>query len=239
MRYALFSLFALSVVSLAGCSMEKNDDRQIASALSCLDSAQTSTDADNCQAKVAGLDSQQASLIRCSANLIAQGVTGTRLASAFSQLNKAPASGTQSSQMLSFLVFSKSLPLDTADLTYSNCTKAGVQSVAGLASMIQAATTIASVAGTFGVDPATLDPSSPSFNSAALTTLANNLYSSGDNTKKAVIGQVAITAAASLCGAGSSLTSQDVCKRLTAAIAAGNGDNATIGNSLLNQLLHP
>jgi hypothetical protein len=240
MRFVLLSCLTLSTIVLGACSMEKSDDRVIASALSCLDSAQSQPAADACQAKVDGIDSQQASLIRCSANLIAQGVTGTRLATAFTQLNKAPASGTQSSQMLSFLVFAKAYPLDTSDLTYTNCTKSGVQSVAGLASMIQAATTVASLAGS--LDGSTLDPSSPSFNSAQLTTNANTLYNDGSASglaKKATIGQVAITAQASLCGTGSSLNSQDICKRLNTAITAGGGDAATIGQALLNQLLHP
>lgn len=233
------SFFALSFF-MTGCSMEKDEDRKIASALSCLDTAKNSTDSDSCQAKVDGMDSQQASLIRCSANLIAQGVTGSRLASAFSQLNKTPGTGTQTSQMLSFLVFAKNLPLNTADLTYTNCTKSGVQSVSGLASMIQAATTVASLAGT--LDGSNLDPSSPSFNSAQLTTLANTLYSDNSASateKKSTIGQVALTAQSSLCGTGSSLNNQDVCKRLNSAITSGNGNAAQIGQALLNQLLNP
>lgn len=224
----------------AGCNKESSDDVTIANATSCLDSAQTAAAADACQLQVSGMTSQQASLIRCSANLIAQGITGSRLASAFTQLNQSTTSGTQTSQMMSYLVFAQSLPLDTAALTYTNCTASGVQSVAGLASLIQAATTIASLSGAT-LAGSSLDPSSASFNSAQLLSLATSLYSDNSATgvaTKTTIGQVAVTAQASLCGTGSSLSNQDVCTRLNAAIASGNGNSAQIGNALLNKLLN-
>lgn len=230
----------IAVVFSVGCSMEKDEDRTIASALACLDSATTSTQSDLCQAKVNGMTSQQSYLIRCSANLIAQGVTGSRLASAFSQLNRPPTTGTQSSQMLSFLVFAKNLPLNTADLTYTNCTLSGVKSVSGLASMIQAATTVASVSGS--LEGGTLDPASPSFDRNQLTTIANTLKndnSAGATTKKSTIGQVALTMQSSLCGTGSSLSNQDVCTRINSAITTGNGNTAQIGQALLNLLINP
>jgi len=52
----------------------------------------------------------------------------------------------------------------------------------------------------------------------------------------AAIGAAAQSAQAAYCGTGSSLSTQDVCTKLNAAVTIGAGDASNIGKSLLNLL---
>lgn len=242
-KFSSLALTALAAIAFLACSQENEEDRKIAAALACLDAAKTMADSDICQSKVSGMETEQAYLIRCSANFIAQGITGSTLASAFSQLNKTPATGSQTSSMLSFLVFTKTSALNTSALTMSNCAKSGVQSSKGLAAMVSAASAIAATCPLAicptGLAGSPLDPASPSFNADQLRSLASTLAGGGDTATKDTIGQAAVAAQAAICGTGSSLSGEDVCKKINAAIAAGAGNTVTIGQNLLNAILSP
>src|SRR5690606_37701218 len=115
-RYQNFRMHSLVMILaatfLGACSMENEDDRKIAAAMACIDGAKNEVDADLCLQKIEGLTSKQSYLIRCSANMIAQGFTGSRLASAFQELKDNE--GNKTASMMSYLVFAKDLPNHTA-----------------------------------------------------------------------------------------------------------------------------
>lgn len=242
LKSSILMLAALPV-ALSGCSRENESDRAVASALACLDVATDATSADACVQKVEGIETSQAYLIRCSADFIAQGLTGTRLATAFQQ-QKNPASGgsNQTVAMAAYLVFSPSITAHTAEITVDNCNKSGVPSVIGLSAMVSVATTIATMTGSL---PTNLDPSNPgSFDPEALKQSVSNLLQNAQNNpndptvvaQETAIGQAALSAQTAYCGAGSSLSTQDVCTKLNAAISTSSGDAANIGFTLLQQL---
>ena len=232
-------ILALSAFVLGACSMESDDDRKIAAGIKCVDEAKSSSDADVCLAKVEGLTSAQSYLIRCSANMVAQGFTGSRLASAFQQLKDN--NGNKTTAMMAYLVFSPSITNHTSSITLSNCTASGVASVTFLATMIRTASIAANLGTEFpalglGSCGAACDPTSGSFNSAALQTQLNNLYAQNNAEANATIGTLAVTAQSTYCATGSTMANQDVCTKLNSAITNGAGNTASIGYSLLNLL---
>lgn len=235
------SALALAAVSLlvTGCAKENDEDRQIAAGVACLDSAKTSSDADVCLAKVAGNSSAQAYMVRCSANLIAQGFTGSRIASAFQKLKDTPSGASnQSAQMMSYFVF-KSITNHSAADAVTNCTASGSKGLITLANTAKVATVAVQAMNAGGI-PANLDPSNPSsFDPAALQSTLSNLYNnaSSHTDDVASIGAAVVSLQSSACGAGSSLSTQDVCKRINTAISsAASSSSFDVGYAILNQL---
>jgi hypothetical protein len=227
--------FALLTAVLCLTSCETPEDRQLASAQDCIDSAKTSDDADRCYAAVDGIETEKAYLIRCSANYIAQGFTGPRFASAFQRLKDNPSSGQDPmATVMAYVVFSKTSTLHTIDNAVSNCTKSNVRSMIRLVTMSKLATFVAN-AGLGGI-PANADPLSGSFDPAQISAAITNLANSGSAADQAAVGNIAITANDAYCNAGSSFESNEVCKNLKDAIANGGGNAQTIGQALLAQL---
>lgn len=233
MKNFTVTLLALSTLFFL-TSCETPDDRQLATAQECIDSAKTSDDADRCYAAVDGIESEKAYLIRCSASYIAQGFTGARFASAFQRLKDNPSSGQDPmATVMAYLIFSRTSTLHTADKTLENCTKSGVRSMIRLATMTKLATFIAS-SGLGGI-PANADPLSGSFDPAAISTAITNLAGSGSASDQANVGTIAIQASDAYCNAGSSFENNEICKNLKAAISGG-GTAQSIGQALLAQL---
>lgn len=231
-----WKLFLLAPVLLTLTSCETPEDQQIASAQQCIDGAKTSADADICYAAVAGLESEKAYLIRCSAAYIAQGFTGARFAAAFQRLKDNPSSGQDPmATVMAYLIFSKPSTQYTADNTLTNCTKSGVRAMIRLATMTRLATFIAQSG--LGSITANVDPTSPSFDPAAISTAITNLANSGTPADQATVGEIAVQASTAYCNAGSSFENNEICINLKQAIATG-GSSAAIGASLLAQLQH-
>lgn len=227
-------MLALAVLPLLIASCETPEDRQLATGQNCIDTAKTSADADRCYEAVAGLETEKAYLIRCSASYIAQGFTGARFAAAFQRLKDNPSSGQDPmATVMAYLIFSKTSTLHTADNALANCTKSGVRSMIRLATMTKLATFIAS-AGLGGVT-ANLDPTDSSFNPAAISTAITNLAGSGSAADQANVGTIAIQASDAYCNSGSSFENNEICINLRAAINGG-GTSQTIGAALLAQL---
>jgi hypothetical protein len=245
MKKLLLIPFALAI---SACEIENAEDRQIASAISCMDQAHTQADADVCMAKVDGLNSERAYSVRCSAHFIAQGLTGDRLGQAFQQLQQNPGGGgTQSSALAAYLVF-RNLTNHTSDITLNDCTLSGSVGAKGLASMAHVATKIASFSsgGGGGITPGTnLDPASVSFDRTAIVTELTNLKNQVQANNPAAtptvtaIGQAAVAAQQAYCSEGS-MAGEDICTRLNNAINAGNASGLgafAIGSQLINALL--
>lgn len=224
----------LALGALTGC--ETAEDRQIAAGQACLDSARDAASADQCISIVQGLESESSYLIRCSANFVANGFTGNRIASAFQRLKDDNGSGGQDPMMtmMTFLVFQNTSDNHKIATTINNCQRSGVTSMFRLATTAQLATTIASLGGALG--SGALDPNNPSFDPTQLQTIANNLISGGTTQDKEQIGSIAITAAEAYCNEGSSYKGTEVCTNLEGAIATGGGNLETIGQTLLSQL---
>jgi hypothetical protein len=234
-KITLLSVAAVSVGFLSGCSQENAEDRQLASGLTCLDTAQTPTDADTCMAKVAGNTSPQAYMIRCSANMVAQGFTGARIANAFKQLKDNPgAAGTQSTAMMAYFVF-KPIVNHTADDAVTNCKLSGSNGLYSLANTAKFATFAVSVISGTTI-PTNLDPSNPAFDPTAIKQTLATLAANHDPVVNAQIGSIAQNMQTSACGTGSALSTQDICTRLNAAISSGGGNAATIGQLILASL---
>ena len=231
--HALVMILASSF--LAACSMENEDDRKLAAGMACIDEAKNEHDADLCLQKVEGLTSKQSYLIRCSANMIAQGFTGTRVAKAFQELKDNE--GNKTAAMMSYLVFAKNLPNHTADKTLENCSLSGVNSVKGLASMIKTATFAAELANGGSLEGTPFDPSNPdTFEPEKLKEKLEDVAQNAGPEEKQEFGNLAIIAHESYCHEGSSMKDQDVCTKLSEAIEAGGGDPETIGQKLLDLL---
>jgi hypothetical protein len=238
-RTPKLSLLTVALVSagfLSACSQENAEDRQLSAGLTCLDTANTAADADTCMAKVAGNTSQQAYMIRCSANMVAQGFTGARIANAFQKLKENPgAAGTQSTAMMSYFVF-KPIVNHTADDAVTNCKLSGSNGLYSLANTAKFATFAVNVMSGSTTIPANLDPASPTFDYTAIKTTLSSLYTANNATNNAAIGTIAQNMQASACGAGSALSTQDICTRLNNAITSGGTDPAMIGRAILYNL---
>jgi hypothetical protein len=223
--------FALTVaatcsLALAGC--ETGDDRTLAAGQACLDAATPAT-ANQCVTIVQGLTSQESYMIRCSANFIAQGFTGTRIADAITKIKDNDGSGTDPMVgMMAYLSFTSASP--SADEAISNCETAGSKSMLRLATAAKLATTIASFTGGIG----SIDPDSPTA-AQDLKNKIDQLISSPNPTANAELGSTAVVAAQAYCAAGSSYEGTEVCQNLTAAVNSSS-DPATIGAQLLQQL---
>jgi hypothetical protein len=228
MTKSILTLALASLCSLALSGCETGDDRALASGQACLDSATTAAQANQCATIVQGLTSSESYLIRCSANFVAQGLTGSRIASAISNVNKTGSGTDATTGLIAFLVFKQASP--TADEAITNCTASGSKSMLRLATAAKLATTIANSTGAL----AGFDPTSPTA-AADMQTLVNNMIAGGTAQSKIDLGNTAVIANTAFCGAGSSYTGTQVCTDLQTSIATSS-DPTTIANALLNLL---
>lgn len=221
------SLVALSCLALAGC--ETGDDRALAAGQACLDAA-TSATALQCKDLVAGLNSQESHMIRCSSDFIAQGFTGARIASSISQIKDNNGTTNGTTGMIAYLIFKNATP--SADTAISDCTSAGSRSMLRLATATKLATTIATAAGLLG----TIDPTSPTAAQDMQTAVNNLANGSPSASDLQAIGSTAILANQAYCSDGSSYSGTDVCNDLKAAIDGGGSDPMAIAQALLQKM---
>jgi hypothetical protein len=237
-----FALGAATVGALAMTGCEQSEDTAIASARDCLDHSTTSTEVNACMAKIDGIESSEAYLLRCSGAFVSQGFTGERLANAFDQLKKDSGSGSSSTTAvaMAYFVFKGANATDTngartaADTAYNYCTRAGVRSMQRLAVLAQMATTVATVTGDL---TQFLNPTS--MTSSQLETAITNALTAAvsDPSAPAAIGNLAVTANETYCNAGSSFATSDICKQLDTALAQSTPQ--AIGQLLLTCLQDP
>jgi hypothetical protein len=229
---SLLGLSALTLTALSGC--ETGEDRTLASAQSCLDGAHDEASANQCVAMVEGLQTQDAYLIRCSANFIAQGFTGDRIADAFESLSNNNGSSTDPMvTLLAYLKFDNGKVQHTSTATVDNCQKSGVRSMLRLASAAQLSTTIASLTPS-GIS---IDPTSATAVQDMKDAIDDLIADLNGTTPPDVsaLGTAAQVAAGAFCNEGSSYATNEVCTNLNAAIQTAGGP-AAIGEELLNQL---
>ncbi|RYZ71199.1 MAG: hypothetical protein EOP05_12320 [Proteobacteria bacterium] len=205
----------------------------MASAQSCLDGARTSEQADQCYSIVEGLTTPDAYLIKCSANFVAQGFSGQKIADVLQSISNNTGDNSTVA-LMGHLNFNNSIgngQRHTATNTVLNCRNSGSVSMLRLATAAELATTVQGL-----VDPTLLSGNDPVANmQAAIDSLSNGTIPAGG---AAAVGQVATTVSGAFCGPGSTYESEDICKDLNNAINTANPADyyASIGEKLLDLL---
>lgn len=228
-KLAALTMTLLATLSLTAC--ESSDDRTLAQGQACLDAATTAAQAQQCSNIVAGLTSQEAFMIQCSAIFVQQGLTGSRVANAIANVNAGSSSTDATTGLIAYLVFKNATP--SADDAIAKCTSANSKAMLRLATAAKLATTIANAAGALG----SIDPSSPNA-AQQMASAVQSLVSSPSPTTNAAIGSIAVTANSAYCGDGSSYQNTQVCTDLQQAIGSSS-DPATIGQALLSLMQNP
>ena len=235
---SLFGLATLTLVSLTAC--ESGEDRSLSSAQACLDGATDAAQAQVCVDKVAGLETQDAYLIRCSAAFIANGFTGQKIADAYTSISGGSSNSSGYDPMVSimaYLNFSSSNENFKAATAVNNCQRSGVKSMYQLASAAELSSTLAQLT----TISAQFDPQNPE---ESLQDIINNINDgtfAPTNDQLTALGNVATTVNTAFCDNATN-PNKDVCSKLqTAIVDAGmnGGTPADLATALLALLPPP
>lgn len=213
---------SLSAV-LVSCGPKQAD--KIGQAQLCIDKAGQG-EAAACLEKISGIETESASLLRCSAGFIDEGFTQpTRFKSAFQALSGN--GGNKTEAFMGVLAFSSKTTANAnstfAEETYQHCVKSNAKGFMLLGSMAKAATTLSSLAGGFtnGSQPSETDISN------AINTAVN------DPTARAAIGSAVATTYTASCKSGTQ-SNESLCKDLDSALGGVDiSDSNAVGNALL------
>lgn len=205
-------IFLLALFGVCLTSCEQGDDDRLAQAQNCLDRSTQST-VSECELMVAGIAGPAAGLIRCSANFITQGFTGSRFANAFRVLKESQTGINSTVAMVSYLVFTvggnDTARRAAAQTAVTNCTSSGLKGMIMFANFAVTATELS-----VGL---TIDPANPPDPADLQANLA-----AGDDTTIAN----SVTAINSVYCSGSGSANADFCA--TIADAADEGSAAAI-----------
>ncbi len=230
-----FLLFAISSVALSfvlvSCSKEKDIDK-ISDAQSCLDKA-SSSDVDTCVAKVDGLSSQGAFLIRCVGKFMKEGFTSpSKIAGAISNLNGGSGS-TQSTAVMAALAFkaesTSALNSASAQQALNYCNIANSKGLILLAGLSQTATVLADL----GLGSTT------NLSGTDLKNLMGTLQ--GNTTATTAVGSAVVSIYETNCTSGNSTTG-NFCQQFSSAVTAvsgGTSNPAGIGAKIMECYNNP
>ncbi|RYZ87253.1 MAG: hypothetical protein EOP06_12980 [Proteobacteria bacterium] len=243
---SLLGLSALTLTALSGC--ETGEDRSLASAQSCLDGARNASDANRCIEMVQGLTTPDSYLIRCSANFVAQGFSGQKIADVLQSLsNNSSSTADPMVTLMAYIKFDDTVgPLHTAAATEKNCELSGVRSMLRLAAAANLATTVQNIvndlvanSGVVLTGQLTGDPVADM--QVIVDTLSGQTGMSGNLSEEQAesIGAIAITANGAFCNAGSAYSTEEICKNLGNAITAPPATAESIGKNLLGLINQP
>ncbi len=231
---SLFGLATLTLVSLSAC--ESGEDRSLSSAQACLDGATDAAQAQVCVDKVAGLETQDAYLIRCSAGFIANGFIGQKIADAYTSIsgnnnNSSPTYDPMVS-IMAYLNFGSTNPNFTSAATLNNCQRSGVKSMYQLASAADLSSTIAQLTSTVPFDPQNPE--------ASLQAIIDEVTATGytpSPTELGALGSVVISTNDAFC-VNAANPNQDICSKMQTAIvdAGGTSNPAALAEALLDLL---
>jgi hypothetical protein len=220
---------SLAFLSLSsGCG--KKDTDRVSEAQDCLDKS-TSDTALTCLSKVEGVESGQASLVRCSAYFIDQDfASGTRFAQVADQITNG-GSGTPDSRTLSALSvmafvstkYTMAVNFDLSKAASAECSKSSSAGLIYLSSMMSMSTALLN---DLGFVPGSGTPS--------LTGACAGGVSTATPATKNIMGAAAIAAYNSNC-LGKDLTNNVVCQQYQEALG-GSADPATVGAALATNL---
>jgi hypothetical protein len=212
-------LLAVSCVFI-GC--EEKEDDQIYSAQICLNTATAGT-VDSCLAKISGVSSARAFVLRCSAEFIRANITTSTIVTAIENIEDNDAGNTEDPTIEFYNQFSFASTV-SASVAVTNCTASGSEGLKLLALSAKTATVIK-----YNVLGGTLNPA----------TIAALDPSTADAEDLLAIGESVLLMYPIACGTGDSLKNTEVCDNINAAILASGGNAQAIGESYLNQLKNP
>lgn len=222
------------IVSCCLISCEDKEDDKVFAAQKCLDVA-TASNVDTCVNMIAGIGTNQAYIIRCSADFIRQGITTPTIVSAVEDLDQVNDNENSTVALFDAFIFTASGGDSAATLVgeaVTNCQATGSSTLATLALSAQMATTLA---GIFGTDIATWVATNPS--AGDVTTIANNPANADEVEDMA--GAI-ISMQSTSCAEGGQFEGTDVCTSLNAAITGIAADDPQrdekIVAAFLNQL---
>jgi hypothetical protein len=219
--------------TMAGCG--PTDADKISDAQSCLNMT-SPAGAPACVAMVAGIVSQDASLIRCSGAFIQEGFgDASKIASALTNIDNDPTS-TGSMAMMAVLAFQGStdvnLNLTTAQSAQTECANSGSP---GLIFLSGVALTATQAVALF---PGISDPTNvtPADIQTGLTNLADN---AADPATQAVVGNAVLSMYDVSCQNGSSNTAGNYCEQFQSVIDQVGSAPADIGKFLATCYITP
>lgn len=218
-------LVTLTLLSFS-CGKQTEADK-ISEAQSCLNTA-TAANVSECVAKVDGLSSKGAYLIRCVGKFVEEGFSGssTKISGMMSTISSSSGK-TEGLAILSSMAFtSKStmnLNLTSAQEAYDFCLSSGSKGLNLLASYVQISTVAAQIAGLLPTNGGTMTSGQMQ---AALDGLAT-----ASPATQAAAGAAAISAYQSNCTNGAS-ASGDVCTQFGSVITASGGDPQAVGQMI-------
>jgi hypothetical protein len=212
-------LLAVSSVFI-GC--EEKEDDQIYSAQICMNTA-TDLTVDACLAKIAGVSSARAFVLRCSAEFIRAQITTSTIVTAIENIEDNDAGNAEDPTIEFYDQFSFNSTA-SADVAVTNCTASGSEGLKLLALSAKTATVIK-----YDVLGGTLDAA----------TIAALDPSTADAADLQAIGESVLLMSPIACGTGGSLADTEVCDNINAAILSSGGDAQALGEAYLNQLKNP
>lgn len=219
-----------STLLLTACSEKEAD--LIADAQSCLDTATAATAA-SCVAKVDGIESKGAYLIRCVGKFVEEGFNDPqRIKSAMEQIDGG-GEATESLAMMTVMAFkssaTKSVNETNATAAFNHCNRGASKGLILLSSLARTATTVASLAASVpnpqNMTPAELD--------AAMNEVKNNPAA------QEAVGQAAVAVYNTSCVNNSGETTGNFCTQFQAAIDANGGSTNGIGQFIMNCYANP
>ena len=212
---------------------EEDEDKRIASAQACLDSASPQT-ASSCLVEISGLTSPRAQSLRCSIRFLSQGFHGSRLTNAFEQLSeenegKYPNGGDAMVIVLTNMAFTDK---DLAENTLRECQASGSQALARMATLSLMATVL--VDGVQGVDLSDVGENGLSEEDRAQ--FIQGLTQSVKGGTDEELGGLAVSASGLFCSnEDSEFSDTEVCENLKIAVQT-KGGTAAIGSALRDAL---
>lgn len=227
-RNSLFWMILTLTLAITGCDNE--NITKIAEAQHCLDTA-TPASAHQCREKVAGDESAQAYMIRCSARFLEEGFTTKRFVNAAETLSEDEGGGEASTvKALAIFKFNPTV----MDLTSSECAKSNSQGMIQLAALSDLATFVVHTVGGFDPEEDLYDEETGEVKPDLLDTLKDNLQEEASSKNDEELGDKALALADILCTGDKADTS--VCKDLDRAIVEAAGDSAEVGKKLRDLL---
>jgi len=231
----LIKLTSLLLIAntIVGCSKSTDEDK-VGDTQFCLDdvpitglsTTQRSSEINTCLAKMDGVTSRRANLIRCASGFMIEGLADpTKIIEIGDKLSNTNGQD-PTTALMGILVFKSQGASETvpdaedkafAQKTFNYCNSTGSSGYLMISSIANMATVIASIAG--------------GDITAGITNLVNN-PSELANASAEVIGATATAAYQTSC-ANNSDSNTEICTQLGAAINSSGGDMTAIGNSLL------
>lgn len=219
---SILKLFLSSILIFITSCEDKESDA-IYKAQICLDSA-TSTTVDSCLTEITNITSQEAYLLKCSADFLRANITESTLVSALENLNNENNTTNPAATAMANLKFSSNA---LAEQAVTNCRKTNSLSLTTLSSIAAVSTATFIALQRLGLSPT----STPDQIAAAIVALDPATMTPDE---LAAVGNSVLTLADAACGTGGTMGNTEVCN----AIPEGT-DPATLATSFLNNLHNP